>query len=147
MFSHYFFSSLFSYEILSLLSISSIWSIFSNTNFNLTRMTIFIKTKMKISEDQTNIDKYRLAANITVNHIISKLILQRIIITNFCDPVSYLEIQYRILNPHRISKSKKKKNIQIVVLTVIWGKYNIGFWIPIEFREEKRFKSLQKLQN
>ena len=27
-------------------------------------MTTFIKTKFKISDDQTNIDKYRLAANI-----------------------------------------------------------------------------------
>ena len=29
-----------------------------------TRMTTFIKTKFNISDDQTNIDKYRLAANI-----------------------------------------------------------------------------------
>ena len=55
-------------------------------------MTTFIKKKFKISDDQTNIDKYRLAANIdkyrlaaniTEYHIISELILQRIIITNF----------------------------------------------------------------
>ncbi len=39
-------------------------------------MTTFI-TKFKISDDQTNIDKYRLAANITEYHIISKLILKR----------------------------------------------------------------------
>ena len=52
-------------------------------------MTTFIKTKLKISEDQTNIDKYLLAENITEYHI-SKLILQRIIITNFCGPVSHL---------------------------------------------------------
>ena len=45
-----------------------------------TRMTTFIKTKFKILDDQTNNDKYRFAANITVYHIISKLILQRIII-------------------------------------------------------------------
>ena len=38
-----------------------------------TRMTTFIKTKFKISDDQTNIDKYRLAAYITEYHIISKL--------------------------------------------------------------------------
>ena len=56
----------------------------------ITRMTTFIKTKFKISEDQTNIDKYRLAAMIKVYHIISKLILQRIIITNFCGPVNHL---------------------------------------------------------
>ena len=48
----------------------------------LTRMTTLIQTKFKISDDQTNIDKYRLAANITEYHIISKLILQRIIIPN-----------------------------------------------------------------
>ncbi len=35
-----------------------------------------IKTKLKISDDQANIDKYRLAANLTEYHIISKLILQ-----------------------------------------------------------------------
>ena len=48
-------------------------------------MTTFLKKKFKISDDQTNFDKYRLAANITEYHIISKLILQRIIITNFTD--------------------------------------------------------------
>ena len=46
-------------------------------------MTIFIKTKFKLSADQTNIDKYRLAANIAEYHIISKLIFQRIIIPKF----------------------------------------------------------------
>ncbi len=55
-----------------------------------TRMTTFIKTKCKMSDDQTNINKYRLAANITEFHIISKLILLRIIITNLCGPVSHL---------------------------------------------------------
>ncbi len=34
--------------------------------------------------------KYRLVANITEYHIISELILKRIIITNFCVPVSHL---------------------------------------------------------
>ena len=53
-------------------------------------MTTFIKTKFKISDDQTNIDKYRLAANITEYHIITKLILQRIIITNFSGLESHL---------------------------------------------------------
>ena len=52
-------------------------------------MTTFIKTKFKISEDQTNIDKYRLAANIILYHIISKLILQRIIITLFRIPIEF----------------------------------------------------------
>jgi len=37
-----------------------------------------------------DIDKYRLAANITEYHIISKLFLQRIIITNFCGSESHL---------------------------------------------------------
>ena len=53
-------------------------------------MTPFIKTKFKISDDQTNIGKYRLAANITEYHIISKLILQQIIITKFCGSESHL---------------------------------------------------------
>ncbi len=69
--------------------------------------------KFKISEDHTNIDKYRLSAKIIVYHIISKLILQRIIITNICGPENHLrKVQYRIWNPHQISK-KKKKNIEI----------------------------------
>ncbi len=38
--------------------------------------------------EQTNIDKYRLAANITEYAIISKLILRRNIIKNFCGPLS-----------------------------------------------------------
>ena len=58
--------------------------------FKKTRMTTFIKTKFKLSDDQTNIVKHRLAANITEYHVISKLILQRIIITHFCGPVSHL---------------------------------------------------------
>ena len=62
---------------------------FKDNKLNKTRMTTFIKTKFKISDDQTNIE-YRSAANITEYHIISKLILQRIIITNFCGPVSHL---------------------------------------------------------
>ncbi len=41
-------------------------------------MTIFIK--LKKSDDQTNIDKYKVAVNITEYHIISKLIFLRIII-------------------------------------------------------------------
>ena len=66
-------------------------------------MTALIKTNFNISDDQTNIDKYRLAANITVYHIISKLILQQIIITNFCGPESQLrKVQYRIWNLHQI---------------------------------------------
>ncbi len=36
---------------------------------NQTRVTTFIKTRFNISDDQTNIDKYRLAANITEYHI------------------------------------------------------------------------------
>ncbi len=39
-----------------------------------TRMTIFIKAQLNKSDDQTNIDKYRVAANITEYHIISTFI-------------------------------------------------------------------------
>ena len=39
--------------------------------------------KLKKSDDQTNIDKYRVAVNITEYCIISKLIFLRIIIPKF----------------------------------------------------------------
>ena len=42
-------------------------------------MTTFIKAKIKKSDDQTNIDKYRVDANITKYNFISKLVLLRII--------------------------------------------------------------------
>ena len=48
-------------------------------------MTTFIKTKFKKSDNQTNIDKYRVVANITEYHIISKLIFLRIIIPKFLE--------------------------------------------------------------
>ena len=57
---------------------------------DLTKMTAYITTKFNILDDKTNIDKYWLAANITEYHIISKLILQQIIITNFCGSESHL---------------------------------------------------------
>ncbi len=43
-------------------------------------MTTFIKTKFKKSDNQRNIDNYRVTANITEYHIISRLIFLRIII-------------------------------------------------------------------
>ena len=41
---------------------------------NKIRMTKFVKTKFKKSDDQMNIDKYGVAANITEYHSILKLI-------------------------------------------------------------------------
>ncbi len=52
-------------------------------NWKKKRIKTFIKTKFNISDDQTNIDKYRLSVNITEYHIISKLILHRIINQKF----------------------------------------------------------------
>ena len=46
-------------------------------------MTTFIKVNLKKSDDQTIIDKYRVAANITEYHILSKLIFLRNIIPKF----------------------------------------------------------------
>ncbi len=40
-------------------------------------MTTFVKKKKKKSNDQANIVKYKVAANITEYHIISKLIFLR----------------------------------------------------------------------
>ncbi len=50
---------------------------------DITRMTIFIKTKFKKSYDKTNIDTYKVAANIREYHTISKLIFHTIIIPKF----------------------------------------------------------------
>ena len=72
-------------------------------------MTTFIKIKFKISDDQTNIDKYRLSAKITVYHIKSKLILQRIIITNFCGPESFEESTISDLESPSNFEIKEKK--------------------------------------
>ena len=41
-----------------------------------TRMTTFIKSKFKKSDDQTNIDKYSVTANISEYHIILKSFLE-----------------------------------------------------------------------
>ncbi len=46
-------------------------------------MTTFIKAILEKSDDQSNVEKYRVVANSTEYHIISKLIFQRIIITKF----------------------------------------------------------------
>ncbi len=46
-------------------------------------MTTFIKTNFKTSDDHTNIDKYRVPANITEYHNISKLIFLTIIIAKY----------------------------------------------------------------
>ncbi len=43
-------------------------------------MATFIKAKLKKSDDQTKIDKYRVAANVTEYKIILKIIFLRIII-------------------------------------------------------------------
>ena len=54
------------------------FSILPRTSYIETRVTTFINTKFKISDDQTNMMSIRLAANITEYHIISKLIYLRI---------------------------------------------------------------------
>ena len=48
-----------------------------------TFLTTFTKTKFKKSDDQTNIDKYRVAVDITEFHIISKFHILRINIPKF----------------------------------------------------------------
>ena len=71
-------------------------------------MTTFIKTKFNISDDQTNIDKYKLAANIIEYHIISKLILQRIIISESLKENTISDLE----SPSNF-QVKEKKIIQI----------------------------------
>ncbi len=113
-----------------------------------TRMTTFIKKKFKISEDQTNINKYRLAANITVYHIISKLILQRIIITNYCGLVNHLRwstisdlespLNLQIKGKKLFKSVHKQGNWTFVVREWFEGKYNSGFGISIKFPSQRK---------
>ena len=55
--------------------------------------TTFIKTKLKKSDDQTNINKYRVTANITEYHNISKLIFLRIIIAKFMKKLQLFHVK------------------------------------------------------
>ena len=55
-------------------------------------MTPFIKTKIK-KVDQTNIDKYKVAANNTENRTLSKLIFLGIIIPKFMNIRQLLHVK------------------------------------------------------
>ena len=72
-------------------------------------MKTFIKTKFKISDDQTNIDKNRLAANITE--------ISYYIIINLTTNHYYKLLWFR-------------ESFEV--------KYNIGFGIPIEFTSQRK---------
>ncbi len=56
-------------------------------------MTQFIKTKLKKSDDQTNIDRYRVDTNITEYKIILRLIFIRIIIPKFMKNGNYFMLK------------------------------------------------------
>ena len=73
-------------------------------------MTTFIKTKFKKSYDQTNIDKYRVAANITEYHIISQLIFLRIIIPNFLKKIQLIHVK-------NVCRNVKNQHIQMNIWT------------------------------
>ncbi len=50
-----------------------------------TRITTFIEAKFKKPDNQTNIDKYRVAANNTEYHIISKLLWTAVRLYGYTD--------------------------------------------------------------
>ena len=56
-------------------------------------MTTLIKTKFKKSHDQTNIDQYRVTANIIEYLNISKLIFLRIIILKFMKKWQFFHVK------------------------------------------------------
>ena len=103
-------------------------------------MTTFIKTKFKISDLEFPSKFQVKEKNIQMGPETTKF--------DFCDPDSHLgKVQYRIWNPNQNSKSKEKKlfksvqkqrNRTVVVRTVIWGKYNIEFLIPIKFPSQRK---------
>ena len=64
-------------------------------------MITFTKAKLKKSDDQTNIDKYRVSANITEYPIISKLIFLKIIIPK-------IMIIRQLLHEKNVCKNVKK---------------------------------------
>ena len=76
-------------------------------------MTTFIKTKFKILNDQTNIDKSGLSAKITVSYYIKINLATNHYYKKLCGPVSHL----------------------------IEVNFNIGFGIPIQFQSRKRKKN------
>ena len=60
--------------------------------------------------------------------------------------ISNLESQskFQVKERKKLFKSvQKQRNWTVVVRTVIWGKYNIGFWIPIKFSSQRRRKNIQ----
>ncbi len=81
-----------------------------------------------MSDDPTNIDKYRLAANITEYYIISKLILQQIIIPKFM----------------MIRQLFHVKSLVEIGPLVLWFResfevnFNIGFGIPFVFPSQRK---------
>ena len=70
--------------------------------------------------DQTNIDKNRLAANITEYHIISKLILQRIIIPKFMMTMKLFHVKnFQLKEKNWLKSVHKQGNWTLVVQTDI----------------------------
>ena len=52
-------------------------------------MTTLIKAKLKKSDNETNTDKYRVAANITEYYILSKVILE-VLESVMCDVIKHV---------------------------------------------------------
>ncbi len=110
-------------------------------------MTTFIKTKFKISDDQTNIDKYRLAANINLamNHYYKLLWSSESFEVNF--NVGFgIPIEF---------PSQRKKLVKLVhkqKIVLLWSsesfgvKYNIWFGIPRQFPNQRK-KLLKSVHN
>ena len=63
-------------------------------------MTTFIKAKLIQSDDKMNIGEYRVAANITEYHIISKLIFLIMIIPKFIMIRQLFHVKMYVKNQH-----------------------------------------------
>ena len=64
-------------------------------------MTTIIKASLNKSDDQTNIDIYKVAVNITKYHIISKLFFLRIIIPKFMIVRQLFHVKYTKINMYK----------------------------------------------
>ena len=83
-------------------------------------MTTFIKTKVNKSDDQTNKEKYRAAANITEYHIISKIIFRRIIIPKFMKKRQLFRVKNVKINMFKMDVLTFSHNCRVATLSTLY---------------------------
>ncbi len=109
-------------------------------------MTTFKKKKFKISDDQTNIEKYELAANITTNHYYKPLWFTESFEVNFNIGFG-IPSNFQVKECFFLFISVHKQEIGHLWSSESFElKYNIRFESPsnFQFKEKKIVKSVHK---